>query len=196
VAAGHEDRSNGWEAVAHELIQSRQRWPIGVTTVRAWARLLPAGASILDLGCGSGVPISGALLEDGFAVYGVEAAPSLAAAFRDRFPHAHVACEPVEESRFFDRTFDGAVAWGLLFLLPADAQRALIHRVARVLRPGGRFLFTAPAQACTWRDLSTRRTSLSLGAAAYERTLAQAGLILVETHVDEGENHYYDAARL
>jgi SAM-dependent methyltransferase len=189
------DRSNGWEAVAHEFVEGRQRSSVGVTTVRTWARWLPVGASILDLGCGSGVPISGALLEDGFAVYGVDASPTLTAAFRERFPRAHVACEPAEDSRFFDRAFDGAVAWGLVFLLPADVQRALIHRVARALRPGGRFLFTSPAQACTWPDLSTRRTSRSLGAAAYERALADADLTLVDTRVDEGENHYYDAAK-
>src|SRR5262245_8696979 len=63
VVAGHEDRSNGWEAVAPGFIGSRKRSSIGVTTVRAWARSLPTGASILDLGCGSGVPISRALLE-------------------------------------------------------------------------------------------------------------------------------------
>lgn len=79
--------------------------------------MLPEGVSVLDLGCGSGVPISEALLEEGCEVFGVDASPALVAAFRRRFPQAKVACEPVEESRFFDRTCDGVVAVGLLFLL-------------------------------------------------------------------------------
>lgn len=189
------DPSNGWEAVAKEFIEGREQSSVGVATVRAWAGSLPVGVAILDLGCGSGVPISQALMNDGFLVYGVDASPSLAVAFRRRFPTAHVSCEAVEESPFFGRMFDGVVAWGLMFLLSAETQREIVHRVARALKSGGRFLFTAPAQACTWTDLSTGRTSVSLGANAYKAVLADAGLTLVGEYVDEWENHYYEAAK-
>lgn len=189
-----DDASNGWEAVAGQLMARRDR-STGVATVRAWGRRLPPRASILDLGCGSGVPISQALMEQGFDVFGIDAAPTLLAAFRSRFPRAHAACEPVEASRFFDRTFEGAVAIGLMFLLSADEQRALMHRLATVLRPGGRFLFTSPAERCTWTDLLTGRESRSLGTEEYRALLCDAGFRLVGEDVDEGENHYYDAVR-
>lgn len=189
------DRSNGYEAVAAEVMAGRRQSCIGVATVRSWGRSLPKGASILDLGCGSGAPISEVLMNEGFAVYGVDASPSLTAAFRTRFPHAHVACEAVEDSRFFDRTFDGVIAVGLLFLLSADAQRDLIRRVALALNPGGRFLFTSPAQSCMWTDILTGRQSLSLGAEAYKAVLLDTGLTVVGEHVDEGDSHYYDTCR-
>ncbi len=190
---GGDDRSRGWDDVAAEFIAVRSR--IGVVTVRTWARSLPPGGAVLDLGCGSGVPISEALMTDGFVVYGVDASPSLVAAFRHRFPHAPVACESAEESEFFGRTFDGVVAIGLVFLLPAPAQREVIRLVASALRPSGRFLFTAPEQACSWTDALTGRTSLSLGAEAYRETLTAIGLAVVDTYVDEGQNHYYSAVR-
>jgi 2-polyprenyl-3-methyl-5-hydroxy-6-metoxy-1,4-benzoquinol methylase len=187
------DRSNGWEDVAAEFLAVRSR--IGVATVRTWARSLAPGAAVLDLGCGSGVPISEALMADGFDVHGVDASPSLVAAFHQRFPHAPVACEQAEESAFFGRGFDGAVAIGLMFLLPASPQRDLIRRVASALKPSGQFLFTAPEQECRWADALTGRASLSLGAAAYHETLTAAGLTVVGTYVDEGENYYYAAVR-
>lgn len=187
------DFSGGYENAAQEFM--RRRDPvIGVATVGEWARKLPSGSDVLDLGCGHGVPISAALIDQGLEVYGVDSAPSMVAAFRARFPHARVVCERVEHSEFFGRTFDGVVAWGLLFLLPADAQVALIHRVASALRPGGRFLFTAPARGGTWVDVLTGRTSLSLGAVRYRAALMAAGLTLLEEHRDEGENHYYDSS--
>jgi SAM-dependent methyltransferase len=189
------DRSNGYEAVAAELIAGRDRSTIGVVTVREWARLLPAGASVLDLGCGHGVPISAALMNDGCTVCGIDASPSLIAEFRSRFPRAEAACEPVEDSSFFGRTFDGIVAVGLMFLLSAGAQRELVRRVAMALKPGGRFLFTAPTQCATWVDILTGLPSLSLGAEEYERLLSDAGLLLVNEYVDEGENHYYGSVR-
>ncbi len=106
-----------------------------------------------------------------------------------------MACEPAEESGFFGRTYDGVVAVGLLFLLPPEAQQALIRRVGAALKPGGRFLFTAPVQAAVWADATTGRPSVSLGDDACRRTLTEAGLDVAGEHVDEGGNHYYDAVR-
>lgn len=117
------DESHGYERVAEEFMRTR-RPSIGPAVVRRWAGALPAGASILDLGCGSGIPISEALLEEGFSLYGVDASETLIARFRERFPGVPAECGPVEESLFFSRLFDGVVAWGLMFLLPADTQPA------------------------------------------------------------------------
>jgi len=193
--AYQKDPSNGYEAIATEFIAVRQRSGVGVATVRAWGRLLPQGATILNLACGFGVPNSQALIEDGFVIYGVDASPSLITEFRRRFPDVNVACEAVEDSLFFDRTFDGVIAVGLLFLLSEDSQRDLIRRVGLALNSGGRFLFTSPAQSCTWTDVLTGRESLSLGADAYKAIIADAGLNLVGEHSDEGDNHYYDTCR-
>ena len=190
------DPSNGYEAAAADFMARRDAARIGVAAVRAWARSLPPGASILDLGCGHGSPVAEALVEDGFDVYGVDASPTLVAAFRRRLPDAHVACEPVERSAFFGRRFDGVIAIGLLFLLPAYTQRDLIRRLAAALNSGGRLLFTAPVQPCVWTDVVTGRQSESLGAAAYREAIAAAGLETAGELVDEGDNHYYDAVHL
>jgi SAM-dependent methyltransferase len=189
------DRSNGYDAFAAEFMARRERSSIGVASILTWARSLPAGASILDLGCGSGTPVAEALAGDGFAVFGVDASPRMVAAFRQRLPHAVAACEAVEESKFFDRTFDGVIAVGLIFLLAEREQRALIAAVARVLKPGGLFLFTSPVEPCTWTDILTGGQSLSLGAGAYEEVAAAAGLVVVGGHDDEGNNHYHEMAK-
>ena len=189
------DESNGYEAAARVFAQRREARAVGVATVLQWARSLRPAGEVLDLGCGSGVPVAAALARAGFTVFGVDASPTLLAMFRKRLPQSVVACEAVEHSRLFDRPFDGVLAIGLVFLLPEATQRALLHRIAGVLRPGGRFLFTAPAQACTWIDVLTGRVSVSLGAAAYAAVFADAGLEPVATCLDEGGNHYFDARR-
>ncbi len=188
------DASNGYEEFAAEFIAARNP-SIGVDAVRDWARNLPGGAAILDLGCGTGVPVSEALIEDGFRVYGVDASPTLAAEFGRRFPQMSVICEPVETSAFFNRSFDGVVAIGLMFLLPADVQRSLIFKVASRLHGGGHFLFTSPYQACQWEDLITGRVSRSLGEHAYTTFLSEAGLVVVGNYTGEGGTHYFHALR-
>ncbi len=158
-----------------------------------WSQMLPDGATVLDLGCGNGVPISEALIERRFNVYGVDASAKMVAAFRARFPTVPVECAAVEDSDFFRRAFDGVVAWGLFFLLDVEVQHRLIAKVAAVLPSGGRLLFTSPSQSCSWTDAMTGRTSISLGLDAYRNALEAEGMSLVGTHRDDGDNHYYFA---
>jgi hypothetical protein len=119
----------------------------------------------------------------------------MTAEFRVNFPTAPVQCAAVEDSDFFGRTFDGVVAWGLFFLLSAEIQRKLIAKVSAVLPSGGRLLFTAPSQPCSWLDAMTEKTSVSLGHDAYRLALDAEGMSLVETYVDEGQNYHYSARK-
>src|SRR5262245_13554010 len=173
------DASNGYERVAREFLAGRGRAPptgIGASRVRDWARTLARGAAVLDLGCGSGLPITKVLIDEGLDVCAVDAAPSMVAAFRKNHPHVPIACESVLESTFFAREFDAVVAWGLMFLLSAEEQRRLIERMAGVLSPGGRLLFTSPGQPLTWNDMMTGLESRSLGASEYRSLLSSFGL--------------------
>ena len=103
------DGSNGYEDVAAEFLAGRGRAPataIGTRAVRNWARTLPRGAAVVDLGCGSGIPITKVLVSEGLNVYGIDASPSLVEAFRHNLPEIPVACESVDDSLFLNRVFD------------------------------------------------------------------------------------------
>lgn len=190
-----QDPSNGYQTKAAEFRYWREQSSIGVATVLQWAQGLPAGAAVLDLGCGSGLPLGKALSEQGFSLFGIDAAPALAAAYQQHLPQATVACEALEDSDFFQRQFAGVLCVGVLFLLPAATQRQLFAKVAAALAPDGRWLFSAPAQACRWVDVLTGQESVSLGAPEYQQLLEQAGLKLQAQYQDEGGNHYFAAQR-
>src|SRR4029079_12030445 len=129
-----------------------------------------------------------ALVDEGLDVYAIDASPTLVVAFRTNHPRIPVAGEAGEDTDLFGRTFDGVGAWGLIFLLSAEEQRRLIHRVAAVLRSKGRFLFTAcgVAEPVVWNDAMTGLESRSLGFEEYRRELSAAGLALVAEYDDEG----------
>ena len=189
------NHSNGYEAIAKDFIAYRKTSTIGLEAVRLWAHNLIPNAVILDLGCGNGIPITKALVKDGYSLYGIDASPTLIASYRENFPHLPVACEPVETSDFFNKKFDGVVAWGLMFLLSETDQIELIHSVSNILNPGGQFLFTSPEQVCTWRDNMTGRESQSLGAKRYKGILSSAELSFIGNREDEGDNYYYFAKK-
>jgi 2-polyprenyl-3-methyl-5-hydroxy-6-metoxy-1,4-benzoquinol methylase len=194
------DRSNGYEDIAAQFLacrgNARSTAGIGVTTVRKWARALPPGVAVIDLGCGSGIPITQVLVTEGLNVCAVEASPSLVLAFRQNLPNIPVACEAVEDSAFFARTFDAVLAWGLLFLLSPEQQQLVLQRIAPILNPCGRLLFTAPAEPVSWNDAMTGLESRPLGAQEYKRQLQSFGLSLLNEQEDEGQNHYYEALKL
>jgi cyclopropane fatty-acyl-phospholipid synthase-like methyltransferase len=191
------DRSNGYEGVAVEFLARRGRGcstGVGVNAVRQWARTLPRGAAVIDLGCGPGFPVTEVLVAEGLNTFGVDAAPSFVQAFRRNLPNTPVVCEAAQDSRFFDRAFDGVLAWGLIFLLSPEDQHRLIQRIANILVPGGRFLFTSLAEPMVWNDAMTGLESRSLGAEEYRRQISAVGLSVTSEYEDEGQNHYFEAS--
>lgn len=183
-----------YDDLAEAFIAARST-TIGVATVRTWARDLPAGGRVLDLGCGHGIPISRTLVEAGLVVHGVDTSPRLLEAFRENVPRATAELADAATLEVEPGSFDGVVAWGLLFLLTPPEQGAVIRRAARALEPGGRLLLTAPTQAAEWTDSLTGRRSVSLGRERYRALLAGAGLVLTGEGDDEGGNHYWLATK-
>lgn len=70
--------STGYEHVAAEFIAGRgsANSGIGSSAVADWAQTFPLDATVLDLGCGIGVPVSQVLIERALKVYGVDAFPT------------------------------------------------------------------------------------------------------------------------
>lgn len=188
------DLSNGYNDDAESFIANRSS-TIGVAVVRSWAQSLPKSASVLEIGCGDGIPITKTLIEEGLNVYAVDASSKMVAAFRRNFPDTPVVCEAAEHIQRVDRRFNAAIAWGLMFLLTAEVQRTVIHNIGIVLDRDGRFLFTSPKEAVTWTDIGTGRQSVSLGALEYRSILSSANLSLISAYDDEGSNHYFEARK-
>ena len=115
-AMANPNKSNGYEDVASVFITGRGRNSSGVGT-----SVVAGRSQTLRERCMEWTP-----------------RPRFVAAFRARFPGVPMECAAVEDSDFFARTFDDVVAWGLFFLLDAEAQRRLIKKIAGVLQSGGR----------------------------------------------------------
>lgn len=192
------DKSNGYEGIAITFINGRGKAVngVGTSSVRKWVKTLTLNSTVLDLGCGTGIPISKILIEEGMIVYGVDASPTMVKVFQQNFPNTPVICEAVEDSLFFNQKFDAIIAWGLLFLLPKEVQGMVIQKAANTLKTGGKLLFTSTAKKIDWKDAMTGEYSISLGAQKYKELLTASGLSLIEEFEDEGENHYFNSVKI
>ena len=106
---------------------------------------VPAGGSILDIGCGMGEPVARYFAERGYAVTGVDSSASLIAMARSRFPaHRWIAAD----MRLLDLgcRFDGLIAWHSFFHLSPEDQRAMFARFGAHAKPGSPLMFTSGAE--------------------------------------------------
>ena len=171
-------------------IRSRE---IGLPEIDAFLDTLSPGSRILDLGCGTGVPITERLVQRGFEVYAIDGSARMVGSVRARFPRMSVEFARLQDSAFFNTTFDAVICWGVLFHLEADEQEDVIRRVAQMLSPDGKFLFTSGQMEGVIHDEmnGVPFRSVSLGAANYARIIASAGLELLHQHYDGWENYVY-----
>lgn len=104
--------------------------------------LVPAGGSVLDIGCGSGEPITRHLLEQGRVVTGVDSAPPMLGLCRARFPAASFV-EADMRTLALGKTFDGLIAWDSVFHLAHDDQRRMFAVFADHAREMTALMFTS-----------------------------------------------------
>jgi SAM-dependent methyltransferase len=113
---------------------------------RAWLDrflgLLPDGGSVLDIGCGPGVPIARYIAGRGVGMTGVDASPEMLALFRRNLPDVpayladmrHLALGPA---------FHGLIAWDSFFHLTAADQRLMFPIFRRHAAAGAALMFTS-----------------------------------------------------
>jgi SAM-dependent methyltransferase len=106
---------------------------------------LPAPATVLDAGCGSGRMLQE--LEPYGDVFGVDVSPEAAEIARSR-GHGEVVDGPLEELPWEDAKFDLVTCLDVLEHLP-DEDSAL-RELARVCKPGGWMVLTVPAYESLW----------------------------------------------
>lgn len=111
-------------------------------------------ARVLDLGCGNGrttIPLASL----GYNVVGVDLSPDAIAAARRRGPNLDFRVGDAAALEFPDGEFDAALfSWNGLDCLPTlELRRRALREIRRVLRAGGRFLFSSHNALGCWGRL-------------------------------------------
>ncbi|MFJ1267062.1 trans-aconitate 2-methyltransferase [Legionella lytica] len=136
---------------------------------------IPAGASILDLGCGTGEPIAQFFIEKGFKLTGVDGSKKMIALCKKRFPHAEWFIADMRELNL-QRQFDVILAWHSFFHLDQESQRRMFQLFAAHLKPKGILAFTSGIEEGeVWSNNGGRALyHASLSTSEYEHLLNEA----------------------
>ena len=108
--------------------------------------LLPDDPTVLDIGCGTGVPIAHYLIDRRCEVTGADASSAMISMCWDRFPEQtwHVADM---RTLALDCRFDGIMAWDSFFHLTQDDQRQMFPIFKRHAAAGAALMFTSGPSA-------------------------------------------------
>lgn len=114
---------------------------------------LPVPATVLDLGCGTGVPIARYLLESGHRVTGVDLSSEMLRRARRHVPDARLVRGDLRSVRFRPGSFHAIVAWDSVFHVPRSEHETIYRRCRSWLRPEGRLLLSCGGSR--WEGTST-----------------------------------------
>ncbi|HCI80887.1 MAG TPA: SAM-dependent methyltransferase [Ktedonobacter sp.] len=176
-----------YERYAHEWDADRNRtnW-----NDRGWhdrfATCLTEGATVLDLGCGSAMPVAHHLVQHGLRVTGVDTSPTLIALCRERFPDQEWVVSDMRAVAF-GRQFDGILGWDSFFFLPHDDQRNMFKVFADHAAPSAYLMFNTGTKY--GEAMGEYRGELlyhaSLDSAEYQMLLDQWGFDVVAHTVED-----------
>lgn len=97
---------------------------------------------ILDIGCGTGLPIAKYFSDRNFSIIGIDISDKMLQTAKSN----NIKNTQFFLKDFFDfkssETFDGIIAWDSLFHFPKQQQKEIYGKVYNLLAPGGYFLFT------------------------------------------------------
>jgi ubiquinone/menaquinone biosynthesis C-methylase UbiE len=105
---------------------------------------VPSGAAVLDLGCGTGVPVSRALATR-YRVTGVDGSARSIELARQKAPLATFLQADMTRVMFPPASFAAVISCYAIIHVPREVQQALLQRIAGWLQPGGFLIATMGA---------------------------------------------------
>lgn len=136
-----EKNKNSYNAIALQWNGRREKTNVEKIIVEFASKIKPCG-NILDIGCGTGVPIAKYLSDRGFFVTGIDIAENqIEMANNNKINNTRFyACD------FFDfmpdRKYDGIIAFDSFFHFPKEKQKEIYNTVSGWMEPGAYLLFT------------------------------------------------------
>jgi SAM-dependent methyltransferase len=158
--------------------------------------LIPAGADVLELGCGAGLPVT-ATLAAGRNLTGVDISAVQIGLARANVPSARFVQADLTTLELDAATFDAVVAFYSLTHVPRAEHAALFRRIRSWLRPGGLFLASLGVEdspdeiEADWLGVDMFFSHFS--ARVNRRLVAEAGLVIERAEVAVEPEDRHDA---
>lgn len=110
------------------------------------------GKKLLELGCGSGVPVLQFFNEAGATVSGIDLSHNMIEAAKHNIPAGNFTQANITQYSLNDESYDIIIAFYSLFHLPLKDQFSTFEKIFHALKSGGMTYFTLLSKAHTQQD--------------------------------------------
>ncbi|TGO46478.1 hypothetical protein BCON_0322g00060 [Botryotinia convoluta] len=138
VAAGSQAGHDTFDALNIEYEKAYRDNPFKIATIKKAITLLDPGSKVLDVGCGTGVPVSELLAEAGLEVVGFDIAPKMVEFAQKRVKGTFSVSDMVQFQ--VEDTFSGVFMIFAHLQLSYAAVHAAVYKYVSALKPGGIFV--------------------------------------------------------
>ena len=132
----------GYNKIALKYHKQRGKYPNKILITKVLKRL-PKGSSVIDLGCGAGVPISKFLSNKGYKVTGIDFSTGMIKLARKNVPKGKFVRMDMTKLKFKPNSFDGAVSFYAIIHVPREKHKKIYKSLHKILKPGGIILVNA-----------------------------------------------------
>lgn len=143
---------DAYEEIVHWFDNARTKTLMESEYLNLIVNSVPAGSSVLDLGCGTGEPIAQFFIDKGFKVIGVDGSKKMIELCKKRFPSEQWIVSDMREINL-NQQFDVILAWHSFFHLDQDSQRKMFKLFETLIKSGGILAFTSgEEEGEVWSD--------------------------------------------
>ncbi len=140
---------DGYDRIADNYAKQRDQFKNSIYLEKL-ADLLKPGATILDIGCGSGLPVDRFLVRKGYEVIGIDLSEKQIELARQNVPEASYQVKDMVDLRHGEYQVDAVVSFYAIFHTPREQHRELFARIHSFLSEHGLVLVTMGAGE--WED--------------------------------------------
>jgi ubiquinone/menaquinone biosynthesis C-methylase UbiE len=188
----------GYDEIAEEYQANRNIFD-NLALLKEFSSYLPDNATILDAGCGAGVPSAKLLVQAGFEVIGVDFSANMLKIAKKNVLKATLIMEDMTKLGLKDNSFDGLVALYSIIHVPREMHASLYQSFHKILKPEGIMLICIGSDEWEGED-EYFGARMFWSEPSLEKTLQMvknAGIQIISGKhlVIGGEKHYWIIAR-
>jgi 2-polyprenyl-3-methyl-5-hydroxy-6-metoxy-1,4-benzoquinol methylase len=132
-----------YDKIAEEFARLRTTlFPLEKQYLELLLKSVPAGGSILDLGCGTGTPIATHLNSLGYKITGVDASARMLDLAKKSMPNQKWIHSTIEEVDLHEK-FAAVICWDSIFHLPREMHSTIFQKINQNLLVGGRLMVSS-----------------------------------------------------
>lgn len=183
---------DGYDKIAQIYLASRDRLKSG-KYIQQLLKYLPKQSTILDLGCGAGIPVDDILLKAGHEVIGIDISSEQIKLARKNCPHGQFLVGDIFDLDKNEYEVDAVISFYTIFHIPRESHGKWLKIISTYLKKGGLLLLTMGDREFEGEHElhGTKMWSSQYGTAKNKSLVESAGFKIVSSEIDNsgGERH-------